>query len=260
MLRRILVLVLLALAACRRGPEKPHVVLISIDTLRSDRVSPSRTPNLHALAADGITFERAFSHVPLTLPSHASVFTGLLRQRLRLVGRRHGAPTGNLARSGGTTVELMTRWIASNASRPFFAFVHLFEPHAPYEPTYEADVAAADRHVGALLESLRQSGLYDDALIVLLSDHGEGLGDHGEQEHGVLLLSARRRRPGAPSVQRNALPAHSPRLERAAVGHRLAAPSRRRRGSSPRSAISPRRLRPRAATSIPATTSAISRL
>jgi choline-sulfatase len=235
MLRRILCLALFALAACNRAPEKPHVVLISIDTLRADRAT---TPNIRALAADGITFERAFSHVPLTLPSHASIFTGLLpahhgvrdnagyvldpetptlasilRDRGYATGGAvsayvmrgatnansgfewwdddipfvEGAPMGNLARSGDATVGLLTRWMASQTSRPFFAFVHLFEPHAPYEPTYDADVAAADRHVGTLLQSLRDRGLYDDALIVLLSDHGEGLGDHGEQEHGVLL-------------------------------------------------------------------------
>src|SRR5204863_7014826 len=63
----------------------------------------------------------------------------------------------------------------------------LYEPHTPYTPTYEADVARADRIVGKFLDFLRQRGLYDRAVIVLLSDHGEGLMDHGEQEHGVLL-------------------------------------------------------------------------
>ena len=235
MLPRILCIALLALVACRRAPEKPHIVLISIDTLRSDRAN---TPNLRALAADGVTFERAFAHVPLTLPSHASVFTGLLPAHhgvrdnagyvldpktptIASLLRQHGyatggaisayvlrgttnagsgfetwddeirfiegAPMGNLARPGNVTVDVMTRWIASHSAQPFFAFVHLFEPHAPYEPAYDADVAAADRHVGRLLQALRDAGLYDGALIVLLSDHGEGLGDHGEQEHGVLL-------------------------------------------------------------------------
>ena len=75
MLRRVTFLALFAFAACRRAPEKPPVVLISIDTLRSDYAT---TPNIRALAADGVTFDRAFSHVPLTLPSHASLFTGLL--------------------------------------------------------------------------------------------------------------------------------------------------------------------------------------
>ncbi len=226
---------MLLIAACHRAPEKPNVILISIDTLRSDRAT---TPNIQALAADGIAFERAFSHVPLTLPSHISMFTGLLPghhgvrdnagfvldpKTPTIASMLHargyatggavsayvlrastnagsgfdsfddhipfieGAPLGNLARRGDRTVAVSAQWIASHASSPFFAFVHFFEPHAPYEPTYDDDVRAADRHVGALIQSLKDANLYDDALIILLSDHGEGLGDHGEQEHGVLL-------------------------------------------------------------------------
>ncbi|HUR80947.1 MAG TPA: sulfatase-like hydrolase/transferase, partial [Thermoanaerobaculia bacterium] len=233
-LRRILPLVLLV-AACHRAPEKPNVILISVDTLRSDHAN---TPNIQALAADGIAYEHAFSHVPLTLPSHVSIFTGLLPGHhgvrdnagftldpktptiasilhargyatggavsayvLRKATHANsgfddfddeipfieGAPLGNLARSGDRTVAVSTQWISSHASQPFFAFVHLFEPHAPYEPAYDDDVRAADRHVGTLIQSLKDASLYDDALIILLSDHGEGLGDHGEQEHGVLL-------------------------------------------------------------------------
>ncbi|HET8773135.1 MAG TPA: sulfatase-like hydrolase/transferase [Thermoanaerobaculia bacterium] len=243
--RGLLPLVLLAAAACRRdeAPVRPPVVLISIDTLRSDHLPAYgyraiATPNIDALAADGIVFERAFANVPLTLPSHATIFTGLLPAAhgvrdnagyvlgdgtptiatiLRAQGYAtggavsayvlrastrvsngfddyddriafvEGAPTGNLARPGGKTVSIAQTWIAAHAAAPFFAFVHLFEPHAPYEPTYDADIVAADRHAGAILDALRAAGLYDDALIVLLSDHGEGLRDHGEAEHGVLL-------------------------------------------------------------------------
>jgi MFS family permease/tetratricopeptide (TPR) repeat protein len=228
-------LLLFFLIGCHREPAKPPVVLISIDTLRSDRAN---TPNIRALAGDGITFERAFSHVPLTLPSHASIFTGLLpahhgvrdnagyvldgktptiASMLRSNGYAtggavsayvlrastnigsgfetwdddvpfvEGAPMGNLARPGDRTVGVMRQWIASRASQPFFAFVHLFEPHAPYLGSYEHDVRLADQHLGALLQSLREAKLYDQSLIILLSDHGEGLGDHGEAEHGVLL-------------------------------------------------------------------------
>jgi len=240
---------LLFLGACRK-PEaaaelsmQPPVVLISIDTLRSDHLpaygyNEVSTPAIDALAADGIVFQRAFSQVPLTLPSHASIMTGLLPAHdgvrdnagfvldpktptiasiLKAQGYAtgaavsayvlrassnvgtgfdlyddqipfiEGAPTGNLARPGTETVAIMKRWIGEHASVPFFAFVHLFEPHAPYEPTYDAEIAKADTEVGELIASLRSSGRYDDALIILLSDHGEGLGQHGEQEHGVLL-------------------------------------------------------------------------
>ena len=78
---------------------------------------------------------------------------------------------------------------------PVFLFLHLYEPHTPYAPPdrfaryepYDGEIAYADEIVGRLFDYLRARGLYDDALIVLLSDHGEGLGDHGEQEHGVFL-------------------------------------------------------------------------
>ena len=225
------------------APKQPPIVLISIDTLRSDRLPAYgyrqiATPHLDQLAADGVVYEQAFSHVPLTLPSHASLFTGLLptehgvrdnagytlaaerttlATRLRSEGYAtgaavsayvlragtglaegfdsyddkiafiEGAPTGNLQRPGGETVAIAKQWITTNAAKPFFAFVHLFEPHAPYEPTYDAEIVKSDALVGELLDTLRAQNLYDDALIVVLSDHGEGLMDHGEQEHGVLL-------------------------------------------------------------------------
>jgi choline-sulfatase len=262
MLRKLLPLALLALLACRgdEAPVRPPVVLISIDTLRSDRLGAygyrgAATPNIDALAADGILFEHAFSHVPMTLPSHASILTGLLpahhgvrdnagfvlddrtptlasilkangyatggavsayvlRASTRVANGFddyddaipffEGAPTGNLARRGDKTVAIAQRWISAHAQSPFFAFVHLFEPHAPYEPTYDADVVAADRHVGALLDALRSAKLYDDALIVLLSDHGEGLRDHGEAEHGVLLYREALQVPLIVKLPRNA--------------------------------------------------------
>jgi choline-sulfatase len=247
MKRCCVLLVLFAIACHREVPVKPRVkppvILISIDTLRSDHLPAYgyraiATPNIDRLAADAIVYERAFSHVPLTLPSHASIMTGLLpphhgvrdnaafqldaktptiASMLREQGYAtggvvsayvlraatninkgfdtyddeipmiEGAPMGNLARPGRASVAIAEQWIAGHSAQPFFAFVHLFEPHAPYEPTYDGEIITTDALVGDLLDSLRASGLYDDALIVLLSDHGEGLRDHGEQEHGVLL-------------------------------------------------------------------------
>lgn len=239
-------LLLLFVLACHRAevPSRPHVILISIDTLRSDHLPAYgyrgiATPGIDRLAADGVVYERAFSHVPLTLPSHASIFTGLLPAHhgvrdnaafrlgektptIATMLRAHGyatggvvsayvlrsatnissgfdayddairtiegAPTGNLARPGRDAIENAKWWIgAQRPEQPVFAFVHLFEPHAPYEPSYDGEIVTTDALVGDLLDSLRASGLYDDALIILLSDHGEGLRDHGEQEHGVLL-------------------------------------------------------------------------
>lgn len=105
---------------------------------------------------------------------------------------------GARSRPGSESVRSALAWIDSLGSRPWFAFVHLYEPHAPYQPPepfaaayagapYDGEIATADLYVGELLDGLRQRGLYDDALVILTSDHGEGLGDHGESEHGVFL-------------------------------------------------------------------------
>jgi tetratricopeptide (TPR) repeat protein len=88
-------------------------------------------------------------------------------------------------------------WLDSLAAGPFFLFVHLYEPHTPYDPpepfrsrsasAYDGEIAFADSIVGTLVADLERLGLYDRTLLVVLSDHGEGLGDHGEEEHGILL-------------------------------------------------------------------------
>ena len=98
-----------------------------------------------------------------------------------------GIPEGQLQRRGVETVKVANGWIDAHRKQPFFFLLHLFEPHTPYEPTYDSDIAAADRAVGEFLDHLRAAGVYDQAVIILLSDHGEGLGDHGEAEHGILL-------------------------------------------------------------------------
>lgn len=256
-----LLLSLLALPGCgergrgaSRVPDGTPVVLISIDTLRADRLpayghAAVETPAIDRLVRDSVLFARVYSHVPLTLPSHASILTGLLppshgvrnNAGYRLDGERlpglpralsemgyatgaavssfvlrrstglaasfdfydddvdvsTGVGLGGLERSGEKTLERALPWLRSVAERPFFLLFHIFEPHAPYEPPepfasryrdpYDGEVAASDRVVAGLLEELDRLRLYDRALIVLLSDHGEGLGDHGEQEHGLLL-------------------------------------------------------------------------
>ncbi len=239
----------------RTPDDRPPLVLISIDTLRSDRLPAYgfdgiETPAIDRLRGDGILFERAYSHVPLTLPSHVSMFTGLLpsehgvrdnqgyavaatddflAQRLRRLGyatagavssyvlhRQSGFGShgfdlyddhldidpgqqtlGGIDRRGPGTLDAITPWVRQHHRRPFFLFFHIFEPHLPHTPppalaarygqTYEAEVAAADAVVGDLLDLLTALDLYDRALILLLSDHGEGLGDHGEEEHGIFL-------------------------------------------------------------------------
>ncbi len=231
---------------CRRPPvEPPSIVLISIDTLRSDRLpaygyAAGSTPAIDRLAKDGVLFERAFSQVPLTLPSHSSLFTGLLppvhgvrdnvgfslpadagttlAERLSRSGYVTGGAASSFVLRPGTgigrgferydapdeadrpapaTLAKLLPWLEEWRARRFFLFFHLYEPHAPYRPPadlaarfkdpYDGEIAAADRAVGELLAALDRLGLYQKALIVLLSDHGEGLGDHGDQEHGFLL-------------------------------------------------------------------------
>ena len=246
---------------CRREGGRPEatiagapVILISVDTLRSDRLpfygyGKVETPALSALRADSILFERAYTSAPLTLPAHASLLTGLLPDRhgvhdnlgytvradaplLAEILRRAGYATGGavssvvlsgtsgisrgfdfwddsvvptrpnqalnrVQRPGGETEASLESWIETVRERPFLAFLHLYEPHSPYDPPepfrsryadpYDGEVAASDAIVDRFLDFLKARGLYDRALIVFLSDHGEGLGDHGENEHGVFL-------------------------------------------------------------------------
>ena len=104
-------------------------------------------------------------------------------------------PLGQVQRPGDQTVAAATRWLDAQTSTRFFLFAHLFEPHRPYTAParftagdrYDAEVAYADELVGHLLNHLRAKDRYDRATIVLFADHGEGLGDHGEDEHGIFL-------------------------------------------------------------------------
>ncbi|HYK42724.1 MAG TPA: sulfatase-like hydrolase/transferase [Thermoanaerobaculia bacterium] len=246
--------------SCGRGatsafPGAP-VFLVSIDTLRADHLAAwggagAETPAIDALLKDGILFENALSHVPLTLPSHATIFTGRLpfengvRDNLgyrlpdsiptlaallrsqgyatggavssavldrstgiaagfefwddRLEASSPGEALGDVQRAGAETEKRLETWIATvESGRPLLAFLHLYEPHAPYSPPepfasryasrpYDGEIAAADAAVGRFLSFLRSKDLYDRSIVVLLSDHGEGLNDHGEAEHGIFL-------------------------------------------------------------------------
>ena len=104
-------------------------------------------------------------------------------------------PLGQVQRGGEDTVASAVRWIDQQTSDRFMAFVHIYEPHKPYTPPprfttadrYDGEVEHADEIVGRFIDHLEAKQLYDRATIVLLSDHGEGLGDHGEDEHGIFL-------------------------------------------------------------------------
>ncbi|MGE0812808.1 MAG: sulfatase-like hydrolase/transferase [Vicinamibacterales bacterium] len=104
---------------------------------------------------------------------------------------------GQVQRDGAESLTIAEQWIGQRQDPRWFLFLHLYEPHKPYAPParfaefapYDGEIAYADELVGRLVADLRARGLYDRATIVLLADHGEGLGDHGELEHGVFLYN-----------------------------------------------------------------------
>jgi arylsulfatase A-like enzyme/thioredoxin-like negative regulator of GroEL len=105
----------------------------------------------------------------------------------------------SVERRAGDVVGHAMRWMETNKNRktPFFIWIHLYDPHAPYDPPapfdkrftdlYDGEIAYADSALGQLFSYLRQQGLYDHALITMMSDHGESLGAHGESMHGIFL-------------------------------------------------------------------------
>ncbi|HTK28216.1 MAG TPA: sulfatase, partial [Vicinamibacterales bacterium] len=263
-----MVLAVLAYGACGRTPAPIrsgsctgcNLLLITIDTLRRDRVGAfggtgGLTPHLDALAASGLRFTDAYASAPLTLPSHASIFTavsppvhgirtnGLLRLGPSLptlatilhdrgyrtgafvgafvldarfglnrgfdvyddrYGEHHeGDETEGAERRAEDVVKPAAAWISAGSS-PYFAWVHLYDPHEPYrapEPfasqhaPYDAEVAYTDAMVGRLFDSLQAAGRLDRTLVVVSADHGESLGEHGERTHGVFVYDVTTRVP-----------------------------------------------------------------
>lgn len=237
-----------------------NVILITLDTLRSDRLScygskMVDTPNIDAFAAAGVRFTNATSTVPLTLPAHASIMTGLyppghgvrenvgyvLDERfptlaellgkggwatggfvsafvldhrwgigrgfdhyfddfdLRGMETANSANMGSVQRDGAETVAAAVSWLDKRpAGRPFFLWLHLYDPHEPYTPRepfksrypgrpYDGEVAYTDSLVGDFRRALDERGLLDGSLVIITSDHGEGLDDHGETFHGFFV-------------------------------------------------------------------------
>jgi len=258
---------LVVLACCGRSAPPPslasgqfrggNVLLITIDTLRRDRVGAygnanGLTPTLDRLAASGIRYTQAYSHVPMTLPAHTSILTGLtpphhcvrtnsgfrlddrvptLATMLRDAGYRTGAFVGAFVldarfglnrgfdvyddrlphsdaasfrfaeRRASEVVKAAGDWILTSRadSHPWLAWVHLFDPHAPYDAPadyranrtpYDAEVAYADAMLGTLLDRLRAAHALDRTLVVATADHGESLGDHGETTHGLFAYNS----------------------------------------------------------------------
>jgi choline-sulfatase len=224
-------------AGCGRAQSRrslpSSIVLITVDTLRSDYVRPDIAPAMAAFGREALIYDQAITAAPLTLPAHTSLLTGLdpprhgvrdneiyalsasvptypslLKARgyrtaafvsAPVLNRRYGLDRGfdvyddeisGPERDGTTTVAHAERWIDA-APQPFFAWVHLFEPHAPYRTgAYASEVSAADRAIDSLFKHLRSAQLWDDLVVSLTSDHGESLGEHGEDTHGFFLYEA----------------------------------------------------------------------
>jgi arylsulfatase A-like enzyme/Tfp pilus assembly protein PilF len=93
-------------------------------------------------------------------------------------------------RSGAASEDIAERWLSGLGTSRLFLFLHIDEPRSPRGPSsYDDAITAADAVVGRFVRYLRAHQLYEQSTILLVSDHGEGLGDHGEQEHGLFLYN-----------------------------------------------------------------------
>jgi arylsulfatase A-like enzyme len=98
-------------------------------------------------------------------------------------------PASFRRRSGAASEDIAERWLSGLGTTRLFLFLHIDEPRAPRAPSYDDAITAADAVVGRFVRYLKAHQLYDQSTILLVSDHGEGLGDHGEQEHGLLVYN-----------------------------------------------------------------------
>jgi arylsulfatase A-like enzyme/Tfp pilus assembly protein PilF len=116
-------------------------------------------------------------------------------------GSAEGKHWGRIERRGGDVVRRAETWMDHQTQRPRFVWVHLYDPHDPYEPPlpysqiykdrpYDGEIAYADAALGNLLKYLKRENRYQNALIIVVGDHGEGLGEHGEQTHGIFLYDS----------------------------------------------------------------------
>lgn len=251
--------------------KRPNVIFISVDTLRADRLAcygynEIDTPHIDSVAKKGVLFSQAICQVPITLPSHCSMFTGLnpishdvrengtfrldssertLAEVLKENGYRTAAFIGgfpldsrfgldigfdfyddDLAEKKGLdrkirwqghtvssferkaihVIESVIKWLSSNKSQSFFLFIHLFDPHASYSPPdpfnkiyrgrpYDGEVAYVDYCLGKLFDKLKKWRIFEKALIIITSDHGESLGEHNYWGHGKKLFEPSLRIP-----------------------------------------------------------------
>jgi arylsulfatase A-like enzyme/Tfp pilus assembly protein PilF len=265
--RAVAVLCGLLIAGCSARQPRTlagyNVLLVTVDTTRADHIGAYgakgvETPNIDSLAARGVRFDEAISNVPLTLPSHCTILSGLLplhhgirnngasrfpatKETLATALSRRGYRTGAFVgsfvlnrrfgldrgfdvyddaidsssvaangleaeRTGNIVVDRALDWLSKPDARPFFAWVHLYDPHAPYAPPepyrsrfasrpYDGEIAFVDAEIGRLLAYLSKSHLDERTIVVITGDHGEALGEHGELTHGMLLYEPTLRVP-----------------------------------------------------------------
>jgi len=252
-----------------RTPEIRNVLLISIDTCRADHLGCygyplETTPNIDAIAGEGIVFEHALSPLPYTLPAHCTMLTGtippyhgvfdnsdyklsdgnvtlaeLLQEKGYLTAgfvssfimdsrfglaqgfslydddfEKASQDMGINRQSGGETTRDVIEWLRTHKDEKNFVFLHYYDPHFTYEPPepfaskfrnvpppehvttrfeqvlfdgYAGEIAYTDHCIGQVVDKLKQLGMYDSTMIIITSDHGEMLGQHGEGFHGYFI-------------------------------------------------------------------------
>ncbi len=275
----LIITLLFALSACHTESksEAKNYILITVDTLRADHLGTqghktARTPVIDQLAADGTLFETAIAVAPITMPTHATMMTGLyphkhgvrnngsfvlgeeavtLAERFKKAGYDTGAVTAALVLDskfgldqgfrvyddnlyGGAKQKMfMFKEIKANQAvdkalalatkelrEPFFLWLHIFDPHADYEPPppydvlfldqpYDGEVAFVDKELGRFFKELKSAGLAERTLTMLTGDHGDALGEHGEQTHGIFIYRSTTHIPlivQGPGVQKQRIP------------------------------------------------------
>lgn len=240
----------------RRGGKPFNVIVITVDTLRADKLgcygfATDVTPTMDMFASRGVLFEDCVSQTPLTFPSHTTIMTGTLPihhgvrdnggfvvppelttlaevfkgagyntaafisayvldskwglnqgfdhyfDRFDL-GRYERISLGEVQRPANETIDETISWLNGKKDGKFFAWIHLYDPHTPYDPPepyksrfpdrpYLGEIAFTDSQLARLWDYLKANGLTDNLFLVLASDHGESLGEHGETNHGFFL-------------------------------------------------------------------------
>src|SRR5438876_2335565 len=108
---------------------------------------------------------------------------------------------GRVERRGMDVVRHAETWLTAHPAGPRFVWVHVYDPHDPYEPPapyseiykdrlYDGEIAYADSALGNFIQYLKKSAWYENSVIIVVGDHGEGLGEHHEETHGIFLYDS----------------------------------------------------------------------